>query len=40
VLLAIAFAGLAQAVWRVGAVEWARRADETRAFERASSPGD
>jgi hypothetical protein len=30
VLLALAFTGLAQAVWRVGAVEWARRADDTR----------
>ena len=29
-LLAVAFAGLAQAVWRVGTVEWARRADDTR----------
>jgi hypothetical protein len=30
VLLSVAFAGLAQAVWRVGAVGWARRADDTR----------
>jgi hypothetical protein len=30
VLLAVAFAGLAHAVWRVGALEWARRADDTR----------
>lgn len=30
VLLAVAFAGLAHAVWRVGALEWAQRADDTR----------
>ena len=30
VLLSVAFAGLAQAVWRVGAHEWTQRADDTR----------
>jgi len=31
VLLGVAFAGLARAVWRIGPVEWARRADDTHA---------
>ena len=41
VLLSVAFAGLAQAVWRVGAVEWTRRADDSRDLGvPASSAGD